>query len=90
MAHPGGVTRSRPHNTGRRPRHAAERAVFVRYLQAVINVYGPWTTSQVVSDRERRMARDRVAKARDLLDRFTDPAHRPATTETTGDDATPT
>ena len=59
----------------------AERAVFVRYLQAVINVYAPWTTSRVISDRERRFARDRVAKAQDLLDRFSGRARHPPADE---------
>ena len=52
--------------------HAAERAVFVRYLKAVINVYAPWTTSPVVNDRERRFAHARITKAQDLLNRLPD------------------
>ncbi|WP_289009992.1 hypothetical protein [uncultured Thermomonospora sp.] len=62
--------------------HTAERAVFIRYLQAVINVYVPWTTSQVISDRERRFARDRITKAQDLLDRFSSRTQRPSDEET--------
>ncbi|ACY97026.1 MULTISPECIES: hypothetical protein [Thermomonospora] len=61
----------------RRTDQAAERAVFVRYLQAVINVYGPWLDSDVITGRELRIARDRVAKARDLLARFTGPGAVP-------------
>lgn len=52
--------------------HTAERTVRIRYLQAVINVYGPWTTSPVINDCERHLARTRVAKARELLADLTD------------------
>jgi len=71
------VTVSRAAASERRTDQAAERAVFVRYLQAVINVYGPWLDSDVITGRELRIARDRVAKARDLLARFTGPGAVP-------------
>ncbi|TNY35930.1 hypothetical protein [Thermomonospora catenispora] len=69
--------------------HAAELAVFIRYLQAVINVYGPWTTSQVVHARERGFACDRIAKAHDLLARLLDHSHRPPAEQEPSDDPTP-
>ncbi|ROO88099.1 hypothetical protein EDD29_5757 [Actinocorallia herbida] len=55
--------------TGRgRPWSQDDFEIFRHYLQAVVNVYGPWTASPIVSPMERRLAHDRVAQAQHQLD----------------------
>ncbi|WP_460308751.1 hypothetical protein [Actinocorallia aurea] len=49
---------------GARNSDADTAFVHAAYLQAVANLYGPWTVSALLSSRERKRAIARVASAR--------------------------
>ncbi|GAA3219991.1 hypothetical protein [Actinocorallia longicatena] len=52
--------------------HPDDAEVLAAYLRAVVNVYEPWTESDVVEPQERIRAQYRVGQAREQLARIED------------------